>query len=273
MLRDSPGWAATENALRSHAERVARTAYDRRGSVELSSIKKYFVLSTPRSGSTLFCETLALNGLGWPLEWFNELYIKHLSSQLDLPIASGQMRDYIETVVLGTYNPQFNVFGVSIHVGQYLRLKQLGTDLLDIGFDRGYYLERRNKANQAYSLAKAGLTGFWSRKTELEAGHDDPPEANVSASEFCRRLAAIVSDCTFAEKELRPHFKRTFVFEELIAGGISGALAAVFADLNLSSADLNADIRTQRQSTDLDRVRLREILQELRLQQATTDLE
>jgi LPS sulfotransferase NodH len=162
------GTRTTIARIRPFAEQLVDAAQKAAG-IDTSTIKKYFVLSTPRTGSSVFCAVLERNGLGWPVEWFSDLYMAQVAEILGTPELN--FWDYLRTVVLGSYRPESNVFGVNFHVNQYRWLKERGGDILAIGFDRGYYLHRRNKVKQAYSFAKSTKTGFWSREAEILAGY------------------------------------------------------------------------------------------------------
>ena len=219
------------------------------------------MLSTPRTGSSLFCQALERNGLGWPMEWFNELYLR---SAIELLGGSGlNVGAYVQKVILGSANPATKVFGVKFHVAQYLFLKQQGYDLFDIGFDRGYYVYRRNKLKQAYSLAKSRRTGFWSREAEIAGGHTERVEAEVTPLEFAQCLAEVMNECAFADAELRGRTARAYALEDLVRGELPGAVAGAIADLGLPAGEIDASLPTARQSSSSDDARLAALLQAL----------
>lgn len=73
-------------AIRDDVEQMLETA--RRSSRSLRdilTIKKYFVLSAPRTGSSLFCNALENSGLGWPSEWSHPLFIEQAKLSLQVP--------------------------------------------------------------------------------------------------------------------------------------------------------------------------------------------
>jgi len=236
------------------AEKAAAVAPD------ISKVKKYFILSTPRTGSTLLGLALERNGYGWPVEWFNPLYMQQVARVLG--VAQLPFHDYLKTVILGTYNPALNVFGVNFHVQQYQLLqRQYGIDLFSqIGFDRGYFVQRRNKVKQAYSYAKSLKTGFWSRESEIEAGYRESVDAEVTPAEFARALSENLDAEDYARRELADRIDRDIAFDDLIGGKLGETLALIQADLGLPPQALESAIPTERQSTAFDEVQLHRLL-------------
>lgn len=258
------GWAVTAAAVREQVAGMLDSARRAAPLADPTSIKKYLVLSTPRTGSTMFCAGLSNAGMGNPIEWFNELYL--LQAQYLLGTPALNIREYVSALVLGTHDYERRVFGVNLHVGHYTALKQRGYDVFDVGFDRVYYLVRRNKARQAYSQAKSTKTGLWSRSAEVLAGYPEPPEINVSASEWCRALTEITTACEFADAVLRHRIDRTFYFEDLVAdAGLGNAIRQVAEDMGLGTIDIAAELPMERQSGEFDAANLRHILKELGL--------
>lgn len=258
--QSGPGRLTTRARIR----RYIGTMLERARRVEppaIASIKKYLVLSTPRTGSTMLCRILENNAMGWPIEWFNELYM--FEAQSASGAGSLDIQAYARNVILGTYSPETNVFGVNVHVRHYLLLKQRGFDVFDLGFDRVYYVYRRDKAKQAYSQAKSTKTGLWSREAEREAGLYEASHVDVTPREFCDALTAIVSACEYADVALRARFDRSFCFEELLAGGVGSAIQSIAKDLGRPNEPIDARIPSEPQASARDSEDLARILRGL----------
>src|SRR5215470_9144261 len=133
---------------------------DRRPARRSGPAKRIAILSTPRSGSTFFCESLAGTGLfGKPEEWLNPRRVE----------ACRQLRGG-ETINLGDYlgyvlnrtTSDNGVFSIKIQIDQYQSWKdQKNFDPFDLRFDAVFYVYRRDKVAQAHSYAKAVMTDQW----------------------------------------------------------------------------------------------------------------
>ncbi|WDE03913.1 hypothetical protein SG34_021445 [Thalassomonas viridans] len=141
---------------------------DKRDTLPLDSVnKKLLVLSTPRSGSSMFCDVLSQTGLiGDCREWFNfrylEAYIKTTGSQ------QVNFYEYIDYVI-GKTTAGTGIFAVNVHIDQYTTLLKNKVNILDLGFDHIVYLRRKDIYAQTVSLAKADLLDAWSAGTPKKA--------------------------------------------------------------------------------------------------------
>lgn len=251
----------TERLLQDVARKLVRTARtNMTRHADTAGLRKYCVVSTPRTGSTAFCEVLADTGLGWPLEWFNARYLDVVSAAAGG--GSIDIRQYLGLVLFGSANFETGVFGLNLHVGQYKAMLQHGVDVFELGFDRIYYLSRRKKLAQAYSYGKALKTDLWSREAELAAGAAAVP-VPMGARELCERLLQILSDDAFARERLGGRFDTVFVFEDEIGDGFAGATRRVAQDLGFDPAPSPAPLRRVRQSGAADRQALARLAEEL----------
>lgn len=127
--------------------------------------KKYIVLSTPRSGSTLLCSALHNSKLaGVPLEYFHYSLLDKI----------GNPEKFRQTLNLYFQNLQYRrtspngVFGIKLHHLQYDRLfgnDSHGFEFL-LKFDKFILTYRRDKILQAISSILAIENNVWSRNTE-----------------------------------------------------------------------------------------------------------
>ncbi|WDE13308.1 Stf0 family sulfotransferase [Thalassomonas haliotis] len=134
---------------------------DSRDTMPLDKVnKKLLVLSTPRSGSSMFCDVLSKTALiGDCREWFNfrylEAYIKMTESQ------QVNFYGYIDYVI-GKTTANSGIFAVNAHIDQYITLLKNKVNMFDFGFDHIVYLRRKDIFAQTVSLAKADLLDAWS---------------------------------------------------------------------------------------------------------------
>jgi LPS sulfotransferase NodH len=131
--------------------------------------KKYIVLSTPRSGSTLLCSALHNSKLaGVPFEYFHYSLLDKI----------GNPEKSLRNLYLYFHNLQYRrtshngVFGIKLHFLQYDRLfgnDSHGFDFL-LKFDKFILTYRRDKILQAISSILAIENNVWSRNTESANG-------------------------------------------------------------------------------------------------------
>ncbi len=175
---------------------------------------KFMILSTPRSGSSLFCRLLgetasvSIDVVGRPVEWLNEMYVRALGKVLNL--GAVRVADYWRFVKAKTTSSE-GVFSVKVHIRDLVRTIEHGLDPLAEGFDGVYFVRRRDKFAQAMSLAKAKLSGQWNegqRPLRLVTAEDVKNSDIVSA----------LQDITEQEDHYRAAFagrvRREFVYEE-----------------------------------------------------------
>jgi LPS sulfotransferase NodH len=182
----------------------------------------YLVCATPRSGSTLLCETLAGTGIaGHPLEFFEALPetgvprrpLDYLAG-LDDPEALALVEDappheappysdvrgvadyaeHIESVRRAGTTPN-GVFGAKIMWAHLVDLgRRLGTDdlpaLVDDLFDRPRFVwvRRRDRVRQAVSLWRAMQTQSW--RAENESGSGEPQYSEAAIGHLVALLSA-----------------------------------------------------------------------------------
>jgi len=137
---------------------------ERRFSATSGVKKKLLVLSTERSGSSLFCEVLGgLNVVGECREWLNPRYLQAYAKMLGEPQVN--VNQYVNFVISKTVN-EAGVFALNLHIKDYQFWLERSFDVLSIGFDLIIYLHRRDKLAQAISLAKAEKFDSWSSSTK-----------------------------------------------------------------------------------------------------------
>ena len=149
------------------------------------------ILSTPRCGSTLFCEALNNSGqFGVADEWLNYEYFATWTFVLNLD--HFDLQEYINWIARKTLR-NTGVLVINWHVGQVISMNNdFGLGLQSLDFKRIVYLSRRDKIAQAVSLAKAASTGQF-RSYEAVTG-----VANLSFPAIAKALKSILNFDTFA---------------------------------------------------------------------------
>lgn len=130
-------------------------------SAPLSSIEKgLLVLSTPRSGSTMFCDMLSRTGkIGLCEEWFNLGYMKAYIKALRK--TSFDIIEYLKFVAQKTVGDT-GVFAVHAHTFQLMKQDEFsGIKLSNMHFDFKAYIQRTDYAAQIVSLAIAEKSQQW----------------------------------------------------------------------------------------------------------------
>jgi LPS sulfotransferase NodH len=171
--------------------------------------RKVAIISTERCGSKYFCESLANTGkFGYPAEWLNTIYVEAFF-RVFRP-GNLTFSEYLNFITSRTTSSN-GIFSLNFHVDQYMHWQKQGVDLLSIGFDRIYYLRRKNKLAQALSYAKALATGQWRSS--------DRPSADISIGQVTKPMVletlyklSLMDE--FYEKNLASHVHKIFDYED-----------------------------------------------------------
>ena len=165
------------------------------------------ILSTPRCGSTLFCE--ALNNslqLGIADEWLNYEYFATWTFVLDLD--HFDLQEYINWVARKTMR-NTGVLVLNWHIGQVIAMNNdFGLGLNSLDFKRTVYLSRRDKIAQAVSLAKAVSTN------QFRSYEDTTNIADLSFPAIAKALKNITDFDTFVHTTLREHIDYEWAYED-----------------------------------------------------------
>jgi LPS sulfotransferase NodH len=186
---------------------------DRRPDRRTAPSKKIAILSTPRSGSTFFCDCLAGTGLfGQPEEWLNPRRIEAFRrvrgvESIDLGVYLGH--------VLNRTTSDNGVFSIKIQIDQYKTWKEKANfDAFDLQFDAVFYIYRKDRVAQAHSYAKAMRTDKWRSYFDSKPGSGDGP---VPRSATANALLSIVGWEEFYDSYLAPRVGRTYCYEDIVA--------------------------------------------------------
>jgi LPS sulfotransferase NodH len=211
---------------------------------------KVAIISTPRCGSKYFCESLASSGrFGRPLEWVNVLYISAYARLLGLKDVP--LNQYFQFILAKTTSPN-GVFAINFHVEQYLYWRDKNVDLLRFGFDKLYYVFRKDKLAQALSFAKATRSGQW-RSTDRAIR--DTSAAEMRNSEIFSALYNLSLHEEYYKAHLVKHVRREFRYEDYTAS--DRCFHDVLADNGIEHQDIKnfrSDVTIQRASSDAQRI-------------------
>lgn len=165
------------------------------------------LLSTPRCGSTLFCEALNNSGqLGVADEWLNYEYFATWTFVLGH--TDFDLQEYINWIARKTMRDT-GVLAINWHIGQVIGMNNdFGLGLQSMDFKRVVYLSRRDKIAQAVSLAKAVATN------QFRSYEEATKVADLSFPAISKVLKSIIDFDTFTHTVLREHIDFEWDYED-----------------------------------------------------------
>ena len=204
--------------------------------------RKVLILSTPRCGSTMFCDVLnQYGGLGECREWFNFRYL--LAYQRVTGVGTIDIVDYFKFVVSRALRGS-DTFIANVHIGDYRKLLERNINLLHINFDTIFYLKRKKKLLQAISLAKAALTDQWEADSKSLLNKPiDPPFSLISTS-----LRSLLHDEEFYEENLKPLVALEFDYETFSSASAPDSFKTLYEALNIETHKASFETSLVRQS-------------------------
>jgi len=167
--------------------------------------KSLCVLSTPRSGSTLFCEALNSTGLiGHIEEWFNYEYFRawyYVLGKEDF-----QLKEYLTWVIEHSIGDT-GVFGVHWHIAQvYMMIKDWGFGMNNMRFDECVLIRRGDKIAQSVSMAKAFKSDCF------RSYEGDPGKVEITNRDIAHTLE-VLADHEDKIPEFKNIITRTYYYE------------------------------------------------------------
>jgi len=219
--------------------------------------KSYALISTPRSGSSMFAEKLrSTNLLGDPKEWLNLRYIRAYSAVTGIQKPS--FGSYLKDIICRTSSKN-GVFGVNFHVDQFLSLQKRNIDIFRyLKFDQVYAIERENKLAQAFSLAKARVTDIWSSKTPLKPGDQEKID-NISNSFVLNELKNLVGWSEIYDAKLARYVREKIIYERVLedtGGEVFYRIAAGMGQKLAENFEFTTELKAQSNSQDKERIKL-----------------
>lgn len=233
------------------------------GVPNVKNLKKYALVSTERTGSTMLSRVLSRAGLGWPYEWLNDAYINtymRIKKRQQL-----NLQEYFIDMFAGSYNPETNIFGLNFHVSQFQLWTQRGFNIYDFGFDKVYYIDRRDIKRQAYSLAKALKTGMWSKRAEKSRGYNKSPEVEITLMDLQKAETQLLTSKKFYKENLASKTNNRFLYEDIVKeGGMESCVRTICGDLEVDlHNDFDFTSPHKKQSTEFDDLQFSQLIKEL----------
>lgn len=190
--------------------------------------KKIAIISTPRCGSSMFCDVLKnTKQCGDPKEWFNHRYFSaygrfHKIQELNF-------KTYLDFILKKTTSKN-GIFSVNFHVDQYQHLlTNFRIDPLKLGFDYFYYLNRRDKLAQALSLTKALITDQWTSDTKAV---NDLPTA-IPRTKVLEQLLFISRSEDFYQSNLQKYVTHEYSYEDFKCPNDTNIFSQVLAECGI----------------------------------------
>lgn len=122
-----------------------------------SSVCRFVICSTQRSGSFLLCRQLINAGIGIPQEYFNPIHLDILRRRWEL--STKDELGYIQELYAKRTTPN-GVWGTKLQWLQYVSNKNAANNVLD-NISHFLFLYRKDLVAQAVSLHVSLLTGVW----------------------------------------------------------------------------------------------------------------
>jgi len=212
--------------------------------------KKIAIISTPRCGSKFFCESLASTGrFGRPKEWMNIRYVKAYARLFELK--DMDLNQYLQFVMAKTTTSN-RVFTLNFHVEQYTEWQKNNLDLLRLGFDKLYYVYRKDKLAQALSFAKARLTDQWSSKS---GPLRETPIGEINNSDILKALYHLSLQDEYYRTHLAKHVQREYCYEDFTTS--NSCFHDVLADNAIEHQDIQiftSGMAVQRGASDTQKM-------------------
>jgi LPS sulfotransferase NodH len=218
-----------------------------RSNAGFSVSKKILILSTPRSGSSYFCDKLSSTGLfGYPEEWLSPVGISRFNASSAEKI--NNIRPWWAKVQRTAVSSN-GVFSCKLMIRQYTHWIQHGFDPLKEGaWDTILWVYRDSLINQAFSLAKARATNVW------HSSHDDNDEQKSylpSNGQVLRAMAELSDYQDYYQKKMSNRVHACFRYEDFATN--ESLLHSVLAFCGIASSadtELRTSLSIQRSAED-----------------------
>jgi LPS sulfotransferase NodH len=248
---------------KSNQDDLLQTLFARLDLVQRDNVKpirKIAIFSTPRSGSTHFCNALSnTQKMGEPLEWFNNRFLDNYLSYFKKK--DFKLVDYVDFIFTKTSSDS-GTFSTKILVEQYLYFLNVHKfDLLSLNFDEIILVDRRDKIAQAYSYSKALVTDQWS---SLSKSYVNLNPVDIKNSSILKSLHHIATWEEFFESHLSNKLNFKYTYEDFIKS--KNFPLEVLNDLKISVASKEGfKFDLQKQTTQDDLLRIKEFRKSLKL--------
>jgi len=161
------------------------------------------------------------------------------------------LNQYLQFVMTKTTTPN-RVFTLNFHVEQYMEWQKNDLDLLRLGFDKLYYVYRKDKLAQALSFAKARLTDQWSAKSQPRM---ESPSGEINHSDIFKALYHLSLQDEYYKVHLAKHVQREYCYEDFTTS--NSCFHDVLADNGIEYQDIHrftSGMTIQRGARDIQRM-------------------
>jgi len=206
--------------------------------------RKVLILSTPRSGSTLFCDVLNSTAkIGECREWFNMRYIAAFAKMNKT--ANINFSDYFNFISQKTIG-NTGIFAVNIHIEQYMAMLNNKFDVKSLGFDYIVYLYRKDKISQAVSLSIAQISDQWSSSTN--------PLQDISGKINTKLISNALNNIVESEYIYNENFKSMTniecCYEDFSDIGSTDCFSNILENLNIKIPKFRPEAPSKQQRND-----------------------
>ena len=183
--------------------------------------------------------------------------MQHVCSRLGL--AKMMFRQYLAFLDEAA-SGDHNIYGVNLHIHQYLFLLKKNFDVLKrVDFEKIYWLEREDRIAQAYSWTKALKTRCWSRDAEIALGFPEGFDVDILPSEVAARLTDICKDTEYYNHTLREAhtISREFTYRSITTNQCFDAVNSILSDFGrtpITNPSRPNTATVQTRNSDKDRI-------------------
>ena len=214
--------------------------------------KKVAIVSTPRCGSSMFCDVLRnTDRVGDPKEWINKRYLSAYSRYFGINIKDVDFSKYLDFIFRKTTTSN-GIFSINFHIYQYAERLKYKFDAFSLNFYKAYYLYRKEKIDQAYSNAKAAITDQWSS----DANNTNEIHGEIERSRILQELLYISNSDIYYIKNIRSHINREYFYEDFSSLETTSAFTEILSDLEITdfSSSWASSMKKQRTKDDLSEI-------------------
>jgi len=223
---------------------------DKRSDFPIKNIKKKLALiSTPRCGSNLFCDVLFnTQQVGYPNEWISTRFIQAYANFFNIN-GSVSFNEYFNFVLRKTTGDN-GIFSIKFHISQHQERLLQNINIFDLNFDNIYYLYRKEKMEQAYSLSKGSITDQW--RSDVRAEKELPE--TIDKLKLLDSLNTLMKSENFYKEKIskRRKIQAEFCYEEFSLLDTTTAFHQVFSDLGISDIPTSWSLKLKKQRTEKD---------------------
>jgi len=212
--------------------------------------QKVAFISTPRCGSSMFCDILKGTGkVGLPQEWINMRYISAYAKYRGT--SNINMEEYLNFIFRKTTSSN-GVFSINFHIEQHADMLKHNFDVFTLNFNHAYYLFREEKIDQAFSLAKASLTDQWSSTTKAV----NEVKGEIGRERILQSLMHISQSEQYYNDNLKGRITKEYAYEDFSSLTTTNVFNEIMTDLKITDVERSWATSMEKQQNKTDIVEL-----------------